>query len=193
MIKLYKLLPWFVVSIIPAISFAGQVAVVNPGAASGVAIVMAPVVVAAPTAITPTVAAPTAITPTVAAPTVTTPTVAAPTVTTPTVAAPAAAAPTATTPISTAPAETALTTSTGSPTQSESNSGAASSAPTSVSGYAPQVVASMQSMNVSSFTPQQINTLISTIDALISQSGTSTSVRQALISERARLGAIASQ
>ena len=183
MIKLYKIVPWCVVSIIPAISFAGQVAVVNPGAASGVAIVMAPVVVAAPTVTTPTVAAPT----------VTTPTVAAPTVTTPTVAAPAAAAPTATTPISTASAETAPTTSYGSSTQSESNSGAASSAPTSVSGYAPQVVASMQSMNVSSFTPQQINTLISTIDALISQSGTSTSVRQALISERARLGAIASQ
>jgi len=178
MIKLYKLLPWCVVSIIPAISFAGQVAVVNPGAASGVAIVMAPVVAAAPTVAAPTVAAPTAITPTVAAPTVTTPTV---------------AAPTATTPISTASAETAPTTSYGSSTQSESNSGAASSAPTSVSGYAPQVVASMQSMNVSSFTPQQINTLISTIDALISQSGTSTSVRQALISERARLGAIASQ
>ena len=178
MIKLYKLVPWCVVSIIPAISFAGQVAVVNPGAASGVAIVMAPVVAAAPTVAAPTVAAPTAITPTVAAPTVTTPTV---------------AAPTATTPISTASAETAPTTSYGSSTQSESNSGAASSAPTSVSGYAPQVVASMQSMNVSSFTPQQINTLISTIDALISQSGTSTSVRQALISERARLGAIASQ
>ena len=188
MIKVYKLLPWCVVSIIPAISFAGQVAVVNPGAASGVAIVMAPVVVAAPTAITPTVAAPT-----VTTPTVTTPTVAAPTVTTPTVAAPAAAVPTATTPISTAPAETAPTTSTGSPTQSESNSGAASSAPTSVSGYAPQVVASMQSMNVSTFTPQQVNTLISTIDALISQSGTPTSVRQALISERARLSAIASR
>ena len=168
MIKLYKLLPWCVVSIIPAISFAGQVAVVNPGAASGVAIVMAPVVAAAPTVAAPTVAAPTAITPTVAAPT-------------------------ATTPISTASAETAPTTSYGSSTQSESNSGAASSAPTSVSGYAPQVVASMQSMNVSSFTPQQINTLISTIDALISQSGTSTSVRQALISERARLSAIASQ
>ena len=190
MIKLYKLFSWCVVSIFPAISFAGQVAVVNPGAASGVAIVMAPVVVAAPTAITPTVAAPTAITPTVAAPTVATPTVAAPTVTTPTVAA---AAPTATTPISTAPAETAPTTSTGSPTQSESNSGAASSAPISVSGYAPQVVASMQSMNVSTFTPQQVNTLISTIDALISQSGTPTSVRQALISERARLSAIASR
>ena len=178
MIKLYKLFSWCVVGIIPAISFAGQVAVVNPGAASGVAIVMAPVVAAAPTVAAPTVAAPTAITPTVAAPTVTTPTV---------------AAPTATTPISTASAETAPTTSYGSSTQSESNSGAASSAPTSVSGYAPQVVASMQSMNVSSFTPQQINTLISTIDALISQSGTSTSVRQALISERARLGAIASQ
>jgi hypothetical protein len=102
-------------------------------------------------------------------------------------------APTATTQISTASAKTAPTTAYGSSTQSESNSGAASSAPTSVSGYAPQVVASMQSMNVSSFTPQQINTLISTIDALISQSGTSTSVRQALISERARLGAIASQ
>ena len=183
MIKLYKLFSWCVVSIFPAISFAGQVAVVNPGAASGVAIVMAPVVVAAPTVTTPTVAAPT----------VTTPTVAAPTVTTPTVAAPAAAAPTATTPISTASAETAPTTSYGSSTQSESNSGAASSAPTSVSGYAPQVVASMQSMNVSTFTPQQINTLISTIDALISQSGTPTSVRQALISERARLSAIASQ
>ena len=185
MIKLYKLLPWCVVSIIPAISFAGQVAVVNPGAASGVAIVMAPVVVAAPTVTTPTVTAPT-----VAAPTAITPTVAAPTVTTPTVAA---AAPTATTPISTAPAETAPTTSYGSPTQSESNSSAASSAPTSVSGYAPQVVVSMQSMNVSTFTPQQVNTLISSIDALISQPGTTNSVRQALLSERARLSAIASQ
>ena len=180
MIKLYKLFSWCVVSIFPAISFAGQIAVVNPGAASGVAIVMAPVVVAAPTVTAPTVSTPTVTTPTVAAPTVTTPTV-------------AAAAPTATTPISTAPAETAPTTSTGSPTQSESNSGAASSAPISVSGYAPQVVASMQSMNVSTFTPQQVNTLISTIDALISQSGTPTSVRQALISERARLSAIASR
>ena len=66
MIKLYKLLPWCVVSIIPAISFAGQVAVVNPGAASGVAIVMAPVVAAAPTVAAPTVAAPTVAAPTVA-------------------------------------------------------------------------------------------------------------------------------
>ena len=163
MIKLYKLFSWCVVGIIPAISFAGQVAVVNPGAASGVAIVMVPVVAAAPT---------------VAAPTVTTPTV---------------AETTATTPISTAPAETAPTTSYGSPTQSESNSSAASSAPTSVSGYAPQVVVSMQSMNVSTFTPQQVNTLISSIDALISQPGTTNSVRQALLSERARLSAIASQ
>ena len=76
MIKLYKLFSWCVVGIIPAISFAGQVAVVNPGAASGVAIVMAPVAVAAPTVTTPTVAAPTVPTPTVAAPAVTTPTVA---------------------------------------------------------------------------------------------------------------------
>jgi len=158
MIKLYKLFSWCVVGIIPAISFAGQVAVVNPGAASGVAIVMAPVVAAAPTVTTPTVAETTA-----------------------------------TTPISTAPAETAPTTSYGSPTQSESNSSAASSAPTSVSGYAPQVVVSMQSMNVSTFTPQQVNTLISSIDALISQPGTTNSVRQALLSERARLSAIASQ
>ena len=202
MIKLYKLLPWCVVSIIPAISFAGQVAVVNPGAASGVAIVMAPVVAAAPTVAAPTVAAlqwqhlqwqrlqwrTYVAAPTVAAPTVAAPTVAAPTVTTPTVAAT-----TATTPISTAPAETAPTTSYGSPTQSESNSSAASSAPTSVSGYAPQVVVSMQSMNVSTFTPQQVNTLISSIDALISQPGTTNSVRQALLSERARLSAIASQ
>ena len=133
-------------------------------------------------------AAPTVAAPTVAAPTVAAPTVAAPTVTTPTVAAT-----TATTPISTAPAETAPTTSYGSPTQSESNSSAASSAPTSVSGYAPQVVVSMQSMNVSTFTPQQVNTLISSIDALISQPGTTNSVRQALLSERARLSAIASQ
>ena len=183
MIKLYKLFFWCVVGIIPTISFAGQVAVVNPGAASGVAIVMAPVVAAAPTVAAPTVAAPT-----VAAPTVAAPTVAAPTVTTP-----AVAATTATTPISTAPAETAPTTSYGSPTQSESNSSAASSAPTSVSGYAPQVVVSMQSMNVSTFTPQQVNTLISSIDALISQPGTTNSVRQALLSERARLSAIASQ
>jgi hypothetical protein len=198
MIKLYKLIPWCVVSIIPAISFAGQVAVVNPGAASGVAIVMAPVVVAAPTVTTPTVTAPTVTTPTVTAPTVAAPTVAAPTVTTPTVAAPTVTTPTVTTPTVAAPTVTTPTvaapaTSTGSPTQSESNSGAASSAPTSVSGYAPQVVASMQSMNVSTFTPQQVNTLISTIDALISQSGTPTSVRQALISERARLSAIASR
>ena len=184
MIKLYKLFSWCVVGIIPAISFAGQVAVVNPGAASGVAIVMAPVVAAAPAVAAPTVAAPTVAAPTVAAPTV----AAAPTVTTPTVAAT-----TATTPISTAPAETAPTTSYGSPTQSESNSSAASSAPTSVSGYAPQVVVSMQSMNVSTFTPQQVNTLISSIDALISQPGTTNSVRQALLSERARLSAIASQ
>ena len=173
MIKLYKLLPWCVVSIIPAISFAGQVAVVNPGAASGVAIVMVPVVAAAPTVAAPTVAAPTVAAPTMAAPTV--------------------AATTATTPISTAPAETAPTTSYGSPTQSESKSSAASSAPTSVSGYAPQVVVSMQSMNVSTFTPQQVNTLISSIDALISQPGTTNAVRQALLSERARLSAIASQ
>jgi hypothetical protein len=183
MIKLYKLFSWCVVGIIPAISFAGQVAVVNPGAASGVAIVMAPVVAAAPTVAAPTVAAPTVAAPTVAAPTVAAPTVEAPTV----------AAPTATTPISTAPAETAPTTSYGSPTQSESNSSAASSAPTSVSGYAPQIVVSMQSMNVSTFTPQQVNTLISSIDALISQPGTTNSVRQALLSERARLSAIASQ
>ena len=189
MIKLYKLFFWCVVGIIPTISFAGQVAVVNPGAASGVAIVMAPVVAAAPAVAAPTVAAPTVAAPTVAAPTVAAPTVAAaPTVTTPTVAAT-----TATTPISTAPAETAPTTSYGSPTQSESNSSAASSAPTSVSGYAPQVVVSMQSMNVSTFTPQQVNTLISSIDALISQPGTTNSVRQALLSERARLSAIASQ
>ena len=178
MIKLYKLFSWCVVGIIPAMSFAGQVAVVNPGAASGVAIVMAPVVAAAPT---------------VAAPTVAAPTVAAPTVAAPTVEAPTVEAPTATTPISTAPAETAPTTSYGSPTQSESNSSAASSAPTSVSGYAPQIVVSMQSMNVSTFTPQQVNTLISSIDALISQPGTTNSVRQALLSERARLSAIASQ
>jgi hypothetical protein len=199
MIKLYKLLPWCVVSIIPAISFAGQVAVVNPGAASGVAIVMAPVVAAAPAVAAPTVAAPTVAAPTVAAPTVAAPTVAAPTVAAPTVAAaptvttPTVAATTVTTPILTGPAETVPTTSYGSPTQSESNSGAASSAPVSVSGYAPQVVVSMQSMNVSTFTPQQVNTLIGTIDSLISQSGTPTSVRQALISERARLSAIASQ
>ena len=188
MIKLYKLFFWCVVGIIPTISFAGQVAVVNPGAASGVAIVMAPVVAATPTVVAPTVVAPTVAAPTVAAPTVAAPTVAAPTVTTPTVAET-----TATTPISTAPAETAPTTSYGSPTQSESNSSAASSAPTSVSGYAPQVVVSMQSMNVSTFTPQQVNTLISSIDALISQPGTTNSVRQALLSERARLSAIASQ
>ena len=185
MIKLYKLFSWCVVGIIPAISFAGQVAVVNPGAASGVAIVMAPVVVAAPTVTAPTVAAPTVTAPTVTA----TPTVDVPTVT----ATPTVAESTATTPISTASAETAPTTSYGSPTQSESNSSAASSAPTSVSGYAPQVVVSMQSMNVSTFTPQQVNTLISSIDALISQPGTTNSVRQALLSERARLSAIASQ
>ena len=168
MIKLYKSFCWCLVSIIPTITGAGQVAVVNPGSASGVAIAVVPVVVAAPTVAAPTVAAPP-------------------------VTAPTEAAPTATTRILTAPAETAPTTSYGSSTQSESNSGAASSAPTSVSGYAPQVVASMQSMNVSTFTPQQVNTIISTIDALISQSGTPTSVRQALISERARLSAIASQ
>jgi len=199
MIKLYKLFCWCLVSSIPSIGIAGQVAVVNPGSASGVAIAVVPVVVAAPTVAAPTVAAPTVAAPTVAAPTVAAPTVAAPTVAAPTVAAaptvttPTVGAPTLTTPILTGPAETVPTTSYGSPTQSESNSGAASSAPVSVSGYAPQVVVSMQSMNVSTFTPQQVNTLIGTIDSLISQSGTPTSVRQALISERARLSAIASQ
>ena len=175
MIKLHKLLPWCVVSFFPAVCIAGQVAVVNPGAASGVAIVMAPVVAAAPTVTTPTV---------------TTPTVTVPTVT-PISTASAETAPI--TPISTASAETASTASLVSPTQSESNSDAASSAATSVSGYAPQVVASMQNINVSTFTPQQVNTLISSIDALISQPGTPTSVHQALVSERARLSAIASQ
>ena len=192
MIKLYKLLPWCVVSIIPAMSIAGQVAVVNPGSASGVAIVVIPVVTAATTVATPTVTSPTVAAPTVTSPTVAAPTVAAPTATTTTTTT---TAPTATvTPVtSTASAETASITSLVSPTQNESNSDAASSAATSVSGYAPQVVASMQNINVSTFTPQQVNTLISSIDALISQPGTPSSVRQSLVSERARLSAIASQ
>jgi hypothetical protein len=53
-------------------------------------------------------------------------------------------------------------------------------------------MATMQSVNVSAFTPQQANTLISIIDAQISQPGTPASVRQALAVEKARLAAIAS-
>jgi hypothetical protein len=54
-------------------------------------------------------------------------------------------------------------------------------------------MATMQSVNVSAFTPQQANTLISIIDAQISQPGTPASVRQALTVEKARLAAIASK
>jgi hypothetical protein len=53
-------------------------------------------------------------------------------------------------------------------------------------------MATIQSVNVNSFTPQQANTLISILDAQISKPGTSASVRQALTVEKARLAAIAS-
>ena len=175
-------------SVLPLAGTAGQVAVVNPGSASGVAV--AATTVTTPTATpTPTTTTPTPTT-TKSTPTTTTPTT---TVNTPTTA------PTLTRIIS------ALTNSTSTVTQeagvsaasgsSESSSGgsdAASSTPSSVSGYAPQLMATIQRVNVTTFTPQQASTLINIIEAQISQPGTPASVRQALTIEKARLAAIAS-
>ena len=177
----HKLSLLTLLSVFPMAVTAGQVAVVNPGSASGVA-------VAATTVTTPTATvAPTTTTPKT---TTTTPTT---TVITPTTA------PTLTRIISALTNTTAPVTqeagSSASAAPSESSSGgsdAASSTPSSVSGYAPQLMATMQSVNVSAFTPQQANTLISIIDAQISQPGTPASVRQALAVEKARLAAIAS-
>ena len=154
------------VCFIPLAGTAGQVAVVNPGSASGVA-------VAATTVTTPTTTVTTTAT-TFAAPTLTRIISALTNTTTPVTQEAGSSA-------SEAPSE-------GSSVGSE----AASSTPSSVSGYAPQLMATIQSVNVTTFTPQQASTLISIIDAQISQPGTPASVRQALTIEKARLAALAS-
>ena len=186
-------------------AIAGQVAVINPSSGGGIAI--------ASTASIPTVAS--TITPPTATVTVPAATVSTPAVTvnapTATVSAPTAtvSAPTAT--VTTPEAAgtltrivSALTNSTTTVTpeagasagsaSSENSTGGSetSSSPSSVSGYAPQLMASIQSVNISAFTPQQANTLISIIEAQISQPDTPASVRQALSVEKARLTAIAS-
>ena len=76
---------------------------------------------------------------------------------------------------------------------STSGDGAATAAPTSVSGFAPQIAGSMQAINVTTFTPQQVTTLISTIDVQLAQPGLAPAARQVLVTERARLSGIASQ
>ena len=176
-------------------TIAGQVAVINPSSGGGVAIaptVSVPTVATTPTA---TVSTPTA--------TVSTPTA---TVSTPTatVSAPSTTVTTPETAGTLTKIVSVLTNSTTNVTQqagasaasasSENSTGGSetASSPSSVSGYAPQLIATIQSVNVSSFTPQQANTLISIIDAQISRPGTPASVRQALSVEKARLAAIAS-
>ena len=162
-------------------TIAGQVAVINPSSGGGVAI--------APTVSVPTVA--TTPTATVSTPTAT---VSAPstTVTTPETAG------TLTRIVSVLKNSTTNVTqeagASAAPALPDTRTGGseAASSPSSVSGYAPQLMATIQSVNVSAFTPQQANTLISIIDAQISRPGTPASVRQALSVEKARLAAIAS-
>jgi len=183
-------------------TIAGQVAVINPSSGGGVAIaptVSVPTVATTPTA---TVSTPTG---TVSTPTATVSTPTA-TVSTPTatVSAPSTTVTTPETAGTLTKIVSVLTNSTTNVTQqagasaasasSENSTGGSetASSPSSVSGYAPQLIAAIQSVNVSTFTPQQANTLISIIDANISQPGTPVSVRQALSVEKARLAAIAS-
>lgn len=64
------------------------------------------------------------------------------------------------------------------------------SAPTTVSQFVPQIAGAVQSINVSTFTPQQLTTLVATIDAQLGQAGLSPAARQVLTTERARLGGI---
>ena len=192
---------------------AGQVAVINPSSGGGIAIastVSVPTVASTITTSTATVTVPTS---TVSTPAVT---VSAPTATvvstpTATVSTPTATVSATSTTVTTPEAAgtltrvvSALTNSTTNVTpeagasagsaSSENSTGGSeiASSPSSVSGYAPQLVATIQSVNVSVFTPQQANTLISIIEAQISQPGTPASVRQALSVEKARLAVIAS-
>ena len=79
-------------------------------------------------------------------------------------------------------------TSTGS---ASSGDGGTSASPTSVSGFTPQIAGSMQAINVTTFTPQQVTTLISTIDVQLAQPGLAPAARQVLVTERARLAGIA--
>jgi len=81
-------------------------------------------------------------------------------------------------------------TSTGS---ASSGDGGTSASPTSVSGFTPQIAGSMQAINVTTFTPQQVTTLISTIDVQLAQPGLAPAARQVLVTERARLAGIAQQ
>ena len=185
---------------------AGQVAVINPSSGGGIAIastVSVPTVASTITPPTATVNVPTATVVSTPTATVSTPTA---TVSTPT-ATVSATSTTVTTPEAAGTLTrvvSALTNSTTNVTpeagasaasaSSENSTGGSetASSPSSVSGYAPQLVATIQSVNVSVFTPQQANTLISIIEAQISQPGTPASVRQALAVEKARLAVIAS-
>jgi len=71
--------------------------------------------------------------------------------------------------------------------------GAAPAAPTTVSQFTPQISAAVQSVNVATFTPAQVSTLISTIDVQLAQPGLAPAARQVLVTERARLAGIAQQ
>jgi len=48
-------------------------------------------------------------------------------------------------------------------------------------------------VNIATFTPAQVSTLISTIDVQLAQPGLAPAARQVLVTERARLAGIAQQ
>ena len=73
------------------------------------------------------------------------------------------------------------------------SAGASTSAPTTVSQFTPQISAAVQSVNIATFTPAQVSTLISTIDVQLAQPGLAPAARQVLVTERARLAGIAQQ
>ena len=88
-------------------------------------------------------------------------------------------------------ASSALSDNTSSGNGSKVGSAQQQSAPTTVSQFVPQIAGAVQSINVSTFTPQQVTTLVATIDAQLGQAGLSPAARQVLMTERARLGGIA--
>jgi len=208
---------------------AGQVAVINPGASSAVAISLPPAPsnsVAAPTTSTTPVST-SSVTPSVEpisvppatvevlppAPTVTADSVTSGIAETGIAPAPtqelATSAPTAGTPAQSPSIVQQVLSSFGAAVQPASPSaappssegassggdaapaGASTSAPTTVSQFTPQISAAVQSVNVATFTPQQVSTLISTIDVQLSQPGLAPAARQVLVTERARLAGIA--
>ena len=209
---------------------AGQVAVINPGAGSGVAIVSTPR--PTPTVTSTPSTSTVSTTNTAPPPTVPEVTVSAPptvevlpvnTSTTPDAVTSGVAevssiasasvsnAPAATAPktivqqvlgsigVSVAPT-TSGSSAAGAAASGETSTGSASSGdggtsapPTSVSGFTPQIAGSMQAINVTTFTPQQVSTLISTIDVQLAQPGLAPAARQVLVTERARLAGIAQQ